>query len=98
MNFGMTAAYWLLGSCHGPFNVVRVDQSPFDELDFAVERRKVLAVTRHQTIEHAHPIAACHERTHNMRTNESRAAGNEVRAHRSKHTSRQAQPLRSREN
>ena len=74
-------------------------RSPSMNSTLLAQRGDILAIARAEIIEHAHAIAALDQRARNMRTDETRAAGNQVSAHRGTSIHRRAaQPLRRREN
>ena len=62
-----------------PLDRGAIDQVALDELDAVAQVGEILAMARAQIVEHANPIAALDERRRDVRTDETRAAGNQVR-------------------
>ena len=57
-----------------------IRQIPFDELH-SPERFEIATFAGDQTIDYAHPLAAAQQLLREMRSDKSRAAGDEIRGH-----------------
>jgi hypothetical protein len=82
----------------GPLNRDTIHQVALNKFDPTAQAGHILTIACAQVVEYAYWMAALDERLGKMRTDESRAASNQLYAHRNEDTRRAAQPLRSREN